>query len=446
MKSLTDLFFVLPLSVLAATVFLTPLVADTPDAEVGGVGLIDQRSPQLNRLEAKIAELQAFVVKQQGTIKTYRMLNAGLSELVQRHKSQAAAAPSQPSAELETLKKEFISLKNDFETRTSEWLDAQEQARVLENKIKRLEGWLRAEESESLLSLEASIIGGESQIDEIFKLKRALSHRTKQLFEQFELIGEQKGIIAKLEDKLTQAGSQVGSAPAPISSASAEPEIVIPLASPDSGDNIEPSPDSSTEELPKRYEKMTLEEILAQVEVPSDSQVAPKPPFEEMLWKEMVGMAHRLIKDYPQEVTPYGMLFTAARQQDDVEVKTAMLKELSAVEHTDPEFTQLVDAVNAELRKMESVGKPFEMKFTAVDGREVDLAKMKGKVVLIDFWATWCGPCVRELPNLKKAYDELHGKGFEIIGISLDEEVKELTDFVASKDVPWPQFCDGQGW
>ena len=90
--------------------------------------------------------------------------------------------------------------------------------------------------------------------------------------------------------------------------------------------------------------------------------------------------------------------------------------------------------------------KPLDIKFTAVDGREVDLSKMRGKVVLIDFWATWCGPCVAELPNVLKAYKELHPKGFEIVGISLDSDKGKLESFVKDKGMEWPQFFDGKGW
>jgi len=90
--------------------------------------------------------------------------------------------------------------------------------------------------------------------------------------------------------------------------------------------------------------------------------------------------------------------------------------------------------------------KPLDLKFTAVDGREVDVSKMRGKVVLIDFWATWCGPCVAELPNVLKAYKELHPKGFEIIGISLDSDKEKLESFVKEKGMDWPQFFDGKGW
>ena len=92
------------------------------------------------------------------------------------------------------------------------------------------------------------------------------------------------------------------------------------------------------------------------------------------------------------------------------------------------------------------VGKPFVLKFKATDGREVDLSKMKGKVVLVDFWATWCGPCMKELPNVKAAYDRLHDKGFEIVGISFDNKKEALNHVLKKVKMDWPQYFDGRGW
>jgi thiol-disulfide isomerase/thioredoxin len=105
---------------------------------------------------------------------------------------------------------------------------------------------------------------------------------------------------------------------------------------------------------------------------------------------------------------------------------------------------------------------PIELAFTAVDGRKVDLRDLRGKVVLVEFWATWCAPCKEEIPNIKKLYAAYHGKGFEVVGITLenarladtDTGVEReqklararqvLVDFTAKQEMPWPQYFDGK--
>jgi len=86
----------------------------------------------------------------------------------------------------------------------------------------------------------------------------------------------------------------------------------------------------------------------------------------------------------------------------------------------------------------------FDEKDTA--GKPLSIAGYKGKVVLVDFWATWCGPCVAELPSVMKAYEKHHAEGFEIVGISLDSDKGKLENFAKQKNMTWPQYFDGQGW
>jgi thiol-disulfide isomerase/thioredoxin len=81
-----------------------------------------------------------------------------------------------------------------------------------------------------------------------------------------------------------------------------------------------------------------------------------------------------------------------------------------------------------------------------VMGKPLSIANDKGKVVLVDFWATWCGPCRAELPNVLATYRKYHDQGFEIVGISLDQDQAKLTNFTKSMNMSWPQFFDGQGW
>jgi len=116
----------------------------------------------------------------------------------------------------------------------------------------------------------------------------------------------------------------------------------------------------------------------------------------------------------------------------------------------DPKTHRLiVDAVAKNLpdhplakvaKREQAVGKEFPFEYTPVGGQKrTSLKDLRGKVVVIDFWATWCGPCKAEIPAMKKLYEEYGKKGLEIIGVSLDEKEAALTDYVKDKGVPWPQ-------
>lgn len=91
-------------------------------------------------------------------------------------------------------------------------------------------------------------------------------------------------------------------------------------------------------------------------------------------------------------------------------------------------------------------GQPLEIAGPTLEGADFDLKQLRGKVVLVDFWATWCGPCVAELPNVRQVYDRHHQDGFEVVGVSLDNSRERLAAFVRERQLPWPQiFFDEDG-
>ncbi len=99
---------------------------------------------------------------------------------------------------------------------------------------------------------------------------------------------------------------------------------------------------------------------------------------------------------------------------------------------------------NGFLYRTGLMGRPVDTHFTALDGREVNMAQMKGKVVLVQFWGPGCGACVRALPVLKALYNTLKHQGFEIIGIACAEDRERLLKFIREEEIDWPQHFEGR--
>jgi thiol-disulfide isomerase/thioredoxin len=154
--------------------------------------------------------------------------------------------------------------------------------------------------------------------------------------------------------------------------------------------------------------------------------------------------ARAIQKEFPRRPEVAGLFVALAEgwlERGDPTKARSLAAEVTALT-TDEELKSTADAL---LKKLDRIGKPVDIKFSAIDGRSVDLQGMKGKVVLVDFWATWCAPCMQELPNVKAVYEKLHPRGFEIVGISLDRTKEALEEVVKKEKLPWPQFYDDSG-
>ncbi len=129
-------------------------------------------------------------------------------------------------------------------------------------------------------------------------------------------------------------------------------------------------------------------------------------------------------------------------QLGDTETATKALEAFAKAfeSRKDERLADLIEQLRASGRRYGLVGNSMVLKGKSLDGKDFNIDDLKGKVVLVDYWATWCRPCIQEMPHVRHLYEAYHDKGFEVVGISLDEKKEVLQAFLESEKLPWVQL------
>ncbi len=162
-------------------------------------------------------------------------------------------------------------------------------------------------------------------------------------------------------------------------------------------------------------------------------------------FKKILGEAKTFLaaNEFKPEYAMLPMMMLSVAEMIDRDGKAGLQKQVIAelkpvLEKSDAdEAKEILARMEGMLRFAELPGSEMQFECTLLDGKKLDIKEFRGKVVLVDFWATWCGPCRAAIPTMKTLYDKYHDKGFELIAYSCDEDLDDLKTFEKESPHPW---------
>jgi peroxiredoxin len=164
----------------------------------------------------------------------------------------------------------------------------------------------------------------------------------------------------------------------------------------------------------------------------------------DKLYRAESAIRKQFIMDFPKSYAAMGELLywtNESNYKEAAELYAAIASELKT--------TDKAKEIEAHIKNLDvtQVGKPFvDFTMNDVQGNAVKLSSYKGKYVLLEFWASWCGPCRAENPNLREQYAKFKDKGFNILGVSLDDKEDRWKKALEKDNLPWTQLSDLKGW
>lgn len=154
---------------------------------------------------------------------------------------------------------------------------------------------------------------------------------------------------------------------------------------------------------------------------------------------EEIGQAISAYANFPDAVFIDGELLARLQQDDAAKARFEQFVKITAA--TDPKHVRALRYISRPELARAKMAPVFSV--TTMDGKQVSMDELQGKVVLLDFWATWCEPCREALPHIRKVAKKFDGQPLVILSVSLDTDEQKWKEFVGKNEMTWPQYRDG---